>query len=206
MDHYIFEEASLQIRLAFSKRICNCEKTPIYGYKDDGVPLYCDYCKPDKPSKPLIRYCLCGNIARYGYPKVRIKLYCSNCVTGLNIVTNIRYINGDTCVCGKPAKFGPLEGKKLTCGDCKLEGYVNLDALRCKCGKRAVCHDINNKRIRYCKECIEGEVVGYTGYCKCGSKAKFTGNANSSKTKNKPTLCSKCVRLSPAHLHSNNIG
>jgi len=103
----------------------------------------------------LCEFELCKNRAVYGFNNEMT--FCKN-----HKIENMKYYDYRKCKCNKNCSFNyPTEKKPLYCGDCKLEGMVDVKNKKCiTCNKKQPFINYPNEKIPlYCGDCkLEGMV------------------------------------------------
>ena len=137
----------------------------------------------------LCEFELCKNRAVYGFNNEMT--FCKN-----HKIENMKYYDyRKKCItCNKkiPIFNNPNEKKPLYCGDCKLEGMVDIINKKCKCNKKKPYFNyLNEKTPLYCGDCKKDNMIDIN-HPKC--KANDKTLCNSRGNKKYKGYCSRCYQ------------
>lgn len=135
----------------------------------------------------LCEFELCKNRAVYGFNNEMT--FCKN-----HKIENMKYYDYRKCKCNKNCSFNyPTEKKPLYCGDCKLEGMVDVKNKKCiTCNKKIPNFNYpNEKTPLYCGDCKKDNMIDIN-HPKC--KANDKTLCNSRGNKKYKGYCSRCYQ------------
>ena len=131
------------------------------------------------------------------------KEYCSSCVKDNKIdAMDLHHKRCISCK-SKEAIFNVKDEKPLYCGDCKMEGMINIYGLKCEgCNKTTPSYNYSGmKDKRFCKDCsLEGMINVKDKLCeKCNNKRPSFNYSGESV----PLYCNDCKTESMINVFYN---
>ena len=121
------------------KKLCNCGRSPCFGFINDKSPTCCSFCKLEGMIDIRHNSCSCGRNPCFGFINDKSPTCCKLCKKDGMI-----NIKDKKCSCDKIPHFGFINDKLPTCcASCKKEGMIDIKNIKCPCGVQ-----LNN-----CKKC-----------------------------------------------------